>query len=156
VRKIHPHAIVKDVKRAFPQTLITERFTITHYATIYLIELLEPTICHQNCQRFAAYSAGAIGNDRLGFEVVVFSGFKFSYEITCRGRIRYHGVFKFTDLSFESITPIKKSHRVTLCFTLSHEFINFLRAQMRCSTQHLVAVSHLNLFGTIESDEFGF
>src|SRR5699024_3291086 len=156
VRKIDAHAIVKDVKRAFPQTVITERFTITYYATIYLVELFEPTICHQNRQRFAAYSTGAIGNNRLVFEMIVFSGFKFSYEITGRGRIGYHGIFKLTDLSFESITPIKKRHRVTLCFTLRHEFIDFLGAQMFCGTQHLVTVLHLNFFGAAKSHEFRF
>src|SRR5699024_8915954 len=154
VRKVHAHAIVKDIKRAFPQTVVTERFTITHNAPIYLVELLESTICHQNRQRFTTYSTGAIRNDRLVFEMVVFSGFQFSYEITGRGGIRYHGIFKFTDLSFKSIATIKKRHRVTLCFTLSYQFIDFLRAQMLCGTQHLIAVLHLNFIGTVKSNEF--
>jgi len=45
--EVNIHTLIEDVERAFPESLISEGFAISHDATFDLVDLVESTVLHQ-------------------------------------------------------------------------------------------------------------
>jgi len=72
VRKLGGDTVIKDIERTIPQTVVAELLAILGNATFELVNLLETTLFHHGAQHFATNAAGAIGDNRLIFQSIVF------------------------------------------------------------------------------------
>ena len=110
------HAAIKDIEAALPETLVSELLAIADDATFDLVDLLEPAVEHDRTQDLAADASGAVGDDWLVLEVVVFATLDLSNKVMCGFNVGNHCVFEFADLGFEGVSAIEEDDFVALFF----------------------------------------
>src|SRR5690606_36446806 len=103
------HPSVENVEGTLPQPRITELLPVAGNAAIELVHLVEAKVQHQARQHFTADAAGAVGDDRLAFEVVVGTAVELGDEVTGVADRRYHGIRESSDLGLEGVAPVEGS-----------------------------------------------
>ena len=124
VAEIDLQSLVKDVEGAFPQSVVLEGLAVSHDATVDLVHLVETAILHDDGQHFTTNSTGAIGDDRLVLEVIVFSALQLLDKIRCGADIRNDGILETTDTSLEFVATIEEDNVIT---SFLHQIVHFCR-----------------------------
>jgi hypothetical protein len=145
-----PHPGIEGVERSFPQPFATEFLAVPDDAAFDLIDLSETTFFHESGEHLTSNPSGAIGDDRLLFEVVIFATLEFGNEIPSRRGIGNHSILKSSDLGFECVATIEEDHILTFC----HEAVYFLGSEMISATDNTRAID-LNVSRTAKSNQLG-
>lgn len=80
--KVDGNSRVEYVERPLPKPIIALRFAVPHDATVNLIKLRESSSPHQRRQDLAANPSGAVRDDGLLLEVIVFAALEFGNEVS--------------------------------------------------------------------------
>lgn len=104
------------MERTFPKSIVAVGFAVLHDAAVYLVDVLEATLFHEDTEDFAADAAGTICHDLLVFDVIIFVALDLAQEVCSGARIRHDSIFERTDRRLIGITPIKEYDVLAMLF----------------------------------------
>ena len=112
VGEVHVHAVVEDVERTLPERLVALALAVANDATLDLVNLFEAALDHDRAQDLAANTAGAVGDDRLVFDVVVFARLDLGDEVVAGLHVGNDRVFELADFGFVGIASVEEHNVV--------------------------------------------
>ena len=103
------HAAIEDIEAAFPETLVSKLLAVANDAAFDLVHLFETAVEHDRTQDLAAYATGAVGDDWLVFEVVIFPTLDFIDEVVSGFNVGNHCVLELADFCLEGVSAIEEN-----------------------------------------------